>query len=316
MKVVKLRSLTLLILKINPTDVMMNHSFIALQARYSQRVNHQLTQSLATISPSILKEAMSYSLLAGGKRIRPFLVYAVGQMFGCSLDKLDAPACAIEAIHTYSLIHDDLPAMDNDDLRRGMPTCHIKFDEATAILAGDALQTYAFSLIAQAPELPDSSKLAMIKELAQASGVFGMCLGQSLDLQSEHKTITIEELKYIHINKTGALINAAVNLGLFAADESALKYQSELKNYAESIGLAFQIQDDILDVIGDKNIMGKNQGADEQLAKNTYTSLIGLDASVEACQQLYTQAIEALDKIPYNSEALRQLADFIITRNS
>lgn len=295
---------------------MMNHSFIVLQERYSQRVNHQLTQSLSTISPSLLKEAMSYSLLAGGKRIRPFLVYAVGQMFGCELDKLDAAACAIEAIHTYSLIHDDLPAMDNDDLRRGMPTCHIKFDEATAILAGDALQTYAFSLIADAPQLSDSSKLAMIKELAHASGVLGMCLGQSLDLQSEHKTISIEELKYIHINKTGALIIAAVNLGLLAANQSTLKYQSALKNYAESIGLAFQIQDDILDVVGDKNVMGKNQGADEQLAKNTYTSLIGLDASIDACQQLYTQAIEALDKIPYNSNALRQLADFIITRNS
>lgn len=295
---------------------MTNHLFDVLHEQYTKRVNHSLAQSLVMIEPSLLKEAMEYSLLAGGKRIRPFLVYAAGSMFGCELEKLDAPAAAIEAIHTYSLIHDDLPAMDNDDLRRGLPTCHIKFNEATAILAGDALQTYAFSLISDAPMLSDSCKISMIKELAKASGIQGMCLGQQLDLQSEHHTISLEELKWIHKNKTGALIKAAILLGLFAAGDEAKQYQQDLMLFADCIGLAFQIQDDVLDVIGDKNVMGKNNGADQQLEKNTYTSLIGVEQSIQTCQHLYKQAIEALDKIPYNSEALRQLADFIITRNN
>lgn len=296
--------------------MMINHSFDALHTQYTQQVNSQLTNYLTKIEPSLLKDAMEYSLLAGGKRIRPFLVYATGRMFACAIEKLDPPAVALEAIHTYSLIHDDLPAMDNDELRRGLPTCHIKFDEATAILAGDALQSYAFSLIAETPELSDTCKVAMIKTLAQASGANGMCLGQLLDLHAEHKTISIEELKHIHLNKTGALIQASVLLGMFAAGEQALPYKPALEQYAQSIGLAFQIQDDVLDVIGDKSIMGKNRGTDEQSEKNTYTSLIGLEKSIQTCQELYKQAIEALDKIPYNSDALRQLASFIITRNN
>ncbi|WP_392563664.1 (2E,6E)-farnesyl diphosphate synthase [Orbus wheelerorum] len=294
----------------------MDNSFIKLHEQYSQRVNQLLANCMENIDASLLKEAMQYSLLAGGKRIRPFLVYATGQMFDCMLEKLDSSAMAIEAIHTYSLIHDDLPAMDNDELRRGMPTCHIKYGEATAILAGDALQSFGYSLIAQDPYLPDSNKILMLQELSAASGISGMCLGQSLDLQAEHNIITIDELDQIHIYKTGALIKAAVRFGMFAVGDKAMQYQSELDNYAHCIGLAFQIQDDILDVIGNKNIMGKNQGMDKQLAKNTYTSLIGLEKSIQTCQHLYRQAIEALDKIPYNSKALRQLADFIITRNS
>lgn len=295
---------------------MTNHQFAILHEQYCQQVNRSLEQYLADVPPSLLKDAMEYSLLAGGKRIRPFLVYATGSMFGCEIDKLNAPAAALEVIHTYSLIHDDLPAMDNDELRRGLPTCHIKFDEATAILAGDALHTYAFSLLAETPTLSDASKILMIKELANASGAQGMCLGQLLDLQAENTTISIDELKRIHLNKTGALIRASVLLGMFAADHPAIQYEDSLRDYAECIGLAFQIQDDVLDVIGDQKLMGKNKGADEQLAKNTYTSLIGLEQSIQTCQHLYKQAIEALDKIPYNSEALRQLASFIITRNS
>jgi len=197
-----------------------------------------------------------------------------------------------------------------------MPTCHVKYGEATAILAGDALQSCGYSLITNAPDLPDSDKILMLQELSSASGMLGMCLGQSLDLQAEHKVIAIDELDQIHIYKTGALIKAAVRLGMFAAGSKAVQYQTELDNYAHCIGLAFQIQDDILDVIGNKNIMGKNQGVDKQLAKNTYTSLIGLEKSIATCQHLYRQAIEALDKIPYNTKALHQLADFIITRNS
>lgn len=294
----------------------MDNLFTQLHQQYSERVNESLANCMINIDSSRLKEAMTYSLLAGGKRIRPFLVYATGLMFNCKIDKLDAPATAIEAIHTYSLIHDDLPAMDNDELRRGLPTCHIKYDEATAILAGDALQSLGYALIANAPALSDKSKVLMLNELANASGALGMCLGQSLDLQAENKAITIEELNQIHSYKTGALIKAAVRFGMFAAGSQAMQFEPQLDLYAHSIGLAFQIQDDILDVIGDKNIMGKNNGVDVQLAKNTYTSLVGIEHAIETCQLLYKQAIEALDKIPYNSEALHQLADFVITRNS
>lgn len=294
----------------------MDNLFTQLHQQYSERINASLANCMVNVDSSRLKDAMTYSLLAGGKRIRPFLVYATGLMFNCKIDLLDAPATAIEAIHTYSLIHDDLPAMDNDELRRGLPTCHIKYDEATAILAGDALQSLGYALIANAPKLSNPSKVLMLKELANASGALGMCLGQSLDLLAENKKISIEELNQIHSYKTGALIKTSVRLGMFAAGSKAIQFKSELDLYAHSIGLAFQIQDDILDVIGDKNIMGKNNGADTKLAKNTYTSLIGVESSIKTCQLLYKQAIEVLDKIPYNSEVLRQLADFVINRNS
>lgn len=294
----------------------MDNLFTQLHQQYSERINESLANCMVNVDSSRLKDAMTYSLLAGGKRIRPFLVYATGLMFNCKIDLLDAPATAIEAIHTYSLIHDDLPAMDNDELRRGLPTCHIKYDEATAILAGDALQSLGYALIANAPKLTNSSKILMLKELANASGALGMCLGQSLDLEAENKTITIEELNKIHHYKTGALIKAAVRLGMLAAGSKAIQFKSELDLYAHSIGLAFQIQDDILDVIGDKNIMGKNNGADIQSAKNTYTSLIGIEHSIQICKKLYQQAIDTLDNIPYNSESLRQLAEFVVTRDS
>lgn len=290
-------------------------TFHKLHDQYTHRINKVLEQAIQDIPSSILTAAMSYSLLAGGKRIRPFLVYATGQMFDSQLDWLDAPAAAIEMIHTYSLIHDDLPAMDNDQLRRGMPTCHIKFDEATAILAGDALQTFAFTKLAQAPYLDANCKIALINELSNASGVNGMCLGQSLDLQSEHKQISLSDLQTIHSHKTGALIKSAVRLGMFVAGEHALQYQVSLDNFAEHIGLAFQIQDDILDEIGDQNTMGKQQGTDRQLEKNTYITLYGLDNSIKITQKLHTQALEELNKIPYNSEPLHQLANFIISRH-
>ena len=292
----------------------MKNAFNSFHELYTHRVNNVLEESIKSITPSLLKTAMSYSLLAGGKRIRPFLVYATGKMFDCQLDKLDIPAAAIEIIHTYSLIHDDLPAMDDDNLRRGMPTCHVQFDEATAILAGDALQTFAFSLLAQTPHLDANCKIDLINELSHASGSNGMCLGQSLDLQSEHCIISYDELKTIHSYKTGALIRAAVRLGMFVAGQKALEYQEQLSSFANHIGLAFQIQDDVLDEIGDVKTMGKEQGADKQLEKNTYISLLGLEKSIQITQQLYQQAIEELNKIPYNSNHLRQLAEFIINR--
>lgn len=293
----------------------MKNTFDSLNNFYTKRINRVLEQTLEKLSPSLLKSAMSYSLLAGGKRIRPFLVYATGEMFGCQLEQLDAIAAAIEIIHTYSLIHDDLPAMDNDQLRRGMATCHIKFDEATAILAGDALQTFAFSLLANAPNLNAQTKIDLINELSDASGGNGMCLGQALDLQSEQTVISLEQLNTIHTYKTGALIKAAVRLGMLVAGNQALQFESPLIHFADYIGLAFQIQDDILDEIGDEKTMGKQKGTDKQLQKSTYISLLGLEESIKITQQLHAQALEELNKIPYNSQPLEQLTNFIINRN-
>lgn len=266
-------------------------------------------------------EAMRHGALLGGKRLRPFLVYATGQMFGLSLENLDAPAAAVECIHAYSLIHDDLPAMDDDDLRRGQPTCHIKFGEANAILAGDALQTLAFSILADAdmPNVALRDRLAMISELAKASGVAGMCGGQSLDLEAEGKQIDLQALEQIHRHKTGALIRAAVRLGALAAGEPGRAALPELDRYAAAIGLAFQVQDDILDVVGETEKIGKRQGSDQQLGKSTYPALLGLDSAKLKAWDLYQEALAALDSLAtqsYNTAPLRALANFIIERDN
>ncbi|MFT2795325.1 MULTISPECIES: (2E,6E)-farnesyl diphosphate synthase [Serratia] len=266
-------------------------------------------------------EAMRHGALLGGKRLRPFLVYATGQMFGLSLENLDAPAAAVECIHAYSLIHDDLPAMDDDDLRRGQPTCHIKFGEANAILAGDALQTLAFSILADAdmPDVTLRDRLAMISELAKASGVAGMCGGQSLDLEAEGKQIDLQALEQIHRHKTGALIRAAVRLGALAAGEPGRAALPELDRYAAAIGLAFQVQDDILDVVGETEKIGKRQGSDQQLGKSTYPALLGLDSAKLKAWDLYQEALAALDSLAtqsYNTAPLRALANFIIERDN
>lgn len=281
-----------------------------------ERINSFLATYISQFPCSELQQAMRYSLLAGGKRIRPILVYLTGQMFNCSLSKLDDAAAAIEAIHTYSLIHDDLPAMDNDDLRRGKPTCHIKFGQAQAILAGDALQTLAFTILSESQHINDQTKISMIAELAKASGLNGMCIGQSLDLQAEHQTVTLEHLQQIHNYKTGALIKAAVRLGALACGEESKPYYAMLDSYAQAIGLAFQIQDDILDIIGDQAIMGKPQGSDIAQEKSTYPTLIGLQSAIKMTQTLYDQAIDSLRQIPYDSQPLQNLADFIINRKS
>jgi farnesyl diphosphate synthase len=266
-------------------------------------------------------EAMRHGALLGGKRLRPFLVYVTGQMFGLSLENLDAPAAAVECIHAYSLIHDDLPAMDDDDLRRGQPTCHIKFGEANAILAGDALQTLAFSILADAdmPDVALRDRLAMISELAKASGVAGMCGGQSLDLEAEGKQIDLQALEQIHRHKTGALIRAAVRLGALAAGEPGRAALPELDRYAAAIGLAFQVQDDILDVVGETEKIGKRQGSDQQLGKSTYPALLGLDSAKLKAWDLYQEALAALDSLAtqsYNTAPLRALANFIIERDN
>ncbi|HHS3092537.1 TPA: (2E,6E)-farnesyl diphosphate synthase [Klebsiella oxytoca] len=267
-----------------------------------------------------LVEAMQYGALLGGKRLRPFLVYATGDMFGVSRATLDAPAAAVECIHAYSLMHDDLPAMDDDDLRRGQPTCHIKFGEANAILAGDALQTLAFSILSDAPmpEVPDRDRLAMISELAQASGIAGMCGGQALDLEAEGHQVDLPSLERIHRHKTGALIRAAVRMGALSAGEAGCRALPALDRYAENIGLAFQVQDDILDVVGDTATLGKRQGADQQLGKSTYPALLGLEQARKKAHDLITDARRSLNELAAQSldtTALEALANYIIQRD-
>lgn len=281
------------------------------------RINHFLAQQFEPIDsrPSPLAEAMKYALLLGGKRVRPFLVYATGKMLGADPTHLDYAAASIEAIHAYSLVHDDLPAMDNDSLRRGHATCHIAFDEATAILAGDALQAFAFELLSKTPNLSAEQRLALVAELAQASGVKGMCLGQSLDLQAEHQQVSLAELEKIHRNKTGALLSCALKMGFICSPHYQNQPLAEqLERYAAAIGLAFQVQDDILDIEGESEIIGKTAGADMAADKSTYPKLLGLAGAKQKAQQLYQQALDALENVPFDSTALKALAEFIVTR--
>lgn len=286
------------------------------------RANDALRRFIAPLpfQNTPLVDAMQYGALLGGKRLRPFLVYATGNMFSVSMTTLDAPAAAVECIHAYSLMHDDLPAMDNDDLRRGQPTCHIKFGEASAILAGDALQTLAFSILSDAPmtEVSDRDRLAMLSELASASGVAGMCGGQALDLEAEGQQVNLERLERIHRHKTGALIRAAVRLGALSAGEQGRKALPLLDKYAECIGLAFQVQDDILDVVGDTATLGKRQGADQQLGKSTYPALLGLEQAQKKASDLIAEARQSLTVLAAQSldtTALEALADYIILRD-
>lgn len=296
--------------------------FANLLSAYHQQVNAALTRLLDPLpfQSSPLVNAMQYGALLGGKRLRPFLVYATGEMLNADPTSLDIPAAAVECIHAYSLIHDDLPAMDDDALRRGQPTCHIKYGEDTAILAGDALQTLAFSILADQP-MPGVSaeyRLAMISELAKASGVAGMCGGQALDLAAEGKSVDLPQLEQIHRHKTGALIRAAVRLGALAAGEKGRLALPVLDRYADAIGLAFQVQDDILDVIGDTAVIGKRQGADQDLGKSTYPSLMGLDNARIKAWDLYQEALSALEILAaqsYDTTALQALASFIIERD-
>lgn len=264
-----------------------------------QRINGFLETQFEHIESqdAPLRDAMKYGLLLGGKRVRPFLVYATGEMLGANPQALDYAAAAIESIHAYSLIHDDLPAMDNDDLRRGKPTCHIAFDEATAILAGDALQSFAFEILSQIPHISVEQKLALVQLLANASGVQGMCLGQSLDLISEHKQISLGELERIHRNKTGALLIAALKLGFICSPHFADKQlEQTLTRYVQAIGLAFQVQDDILDIEGDSAEIGKPVGSDLDLDKSTYPKLLGLEGAKQKAQDLYHTALAELEK--------------------
>lgn len=285
---------------------------------YSQRINQALLTYLPSLNtePHRLHAAMRYSVTVGGKRIRPILVYTTGQALGLSLAQLDRPAAAVELIHAYSLVHDDLPAMDNDTLRRGQATCHIKFDDATAILAGDALQALAYELLCHNPATPEQAnqQLEMLRCLSHASGSTGMAGGQAIDLAAVGKSLSLTELETMHRCKTGALIRASVRLAVLSkpnADEGLLK---KLDDYASAIGLAFQIVDDILDVTADTQTLGKKQGADQALNKPTYPALLGLDGAREHAQKMHQQALDALNGLGENFETLRTLSAYIIQR--
>lgn len=294
-------------------------SFQDQQKHWQDRVNDLLNSQLNALDNHAprLKEAMHYALLNGGKRMRPFLVYATGNMLGIPDTDLDAPAQAIECIHSYSLVHDDLPAMDDDDLRRGKPTCHIAFDEATAILAGDALQTMAFELLTQArlSGQQQEKKIELVKILAQASGYAGMCGGQAMDLSATGEHIQQTELQQLHSKKTGALIKASVDMACCLGESLAPEHRQALSVFAERIGLAFQVQDDILDIIGDSDTLGKPQGSDEQLQKSTYPALLGLEGAQTFLDKLHKQALQALTALPYNTQVLESFADFNVKRN-
>lgn len=283
-----------------------------------QRVGHLMSSLLSGLTPTDprLLEAMQYSLLLGGKRLRPFLVYSVGRMLGAELADLDGPAAAIECLHTYSLIHDDLPAMDDDDLRRGQPTCHKAFDEATAILAGDALQTLAFDILTHHPyqQVDPGRQLQLVRQLARQSGYHGMCGGQAIDLAHTNKTMTLAALEQMHQLKTGALIQCAVQFGWLCSPDRNPQHLQALEHYAAAIGLAFQVQDDILDIEGDTAILGKPQGSDLEANKMTYPALLGLDAAKQKAEELVAHAHQSLHILPYDTTELAALASYVIAR--
>src|ERR1700722_17047378 len=292
----------------------------ARMAAYKARIEEVLDQSLALPDPGTprLREAMRYSALSGGKRLRPLLVYVTGESLGAPLEELDAPAAAVELIHAYSLVHDDLPAMDDDDLRRGRPTCHRAFDEATAILVGDALQALAFSVLAQGAEAGSAgaARLIMVRILARASGTSGMAGGQAIDLVSVGQSLGIEALENMHARKTGALIQCSVLLGAIAAGVTAGEEFAALERFGADIGLAFQIQDDILDVEGNAELLGKRTGADAARVKPTYTSTAGLPGARSRAFALRDRAIATLAALGARGTALTDLARYVVSRAS
>ena len=287
--------------------------------KYKQRVEQALESRLFadSVAPEHLHQGMAYACLGGGKRFRAMLVYACGEAMGASLAQLDTPACAIEMIHAYSLVHDDLPAMDDDDLRRGRPTCHIQFDEATAILVGDALQTRAFEILASKKwnNLESDRQLAMIEVLSSATGSLGMAGGQSLDMLATGQSISYQSLVQIHKLKTGALISASALLGGLSSDLGSEEVLERLRKYGECIGLAFQITDDILDYTADSVTLGKASGADQKMNKSTYVSLIGLEQAKNEANNMSEQAIEYIQGLGDNTAFLEQLANFVVTRS-
>ena len=291
-----------------------SESLSEFQDRVQQSLDRWLPQP--DVQPEKLHQAMRYAVLGEGKRIRPVLVYAGGAAFGVAPSVLDAPACAVEIIHAYSLIHDDLPAMDDDDLRRGKPTCHVAFDEATAILAGDALQALAFHILAhcESMQIRPEQRIRMLDILAVASGSRGMAGGQAIDLDSVGKKLDISQLENMHLHKTGALIRASVELGALCCqtlDETDLRQISE---YGRCIGLAFQVQDDILDIESDTATLGKPQGSDMARNKPTYPELLGLAGAKATAKSLHEQALASLQSFDQKADMLRSIADYIVRR--
>lgn len=265
--------------------------------------------------PHTLHEAMRYASLGGGKRVRPLLVHAAGEVSGATPEACDAAACAVEMIHAYSLVHDDMPCMDDDDLRRGRPTVHKAYDEDTALLVGDALQTQAFLVLTRAQALPPQARLTLVAELAEASGSVGMAGGQAIDLQNVGLAMSREALEGMHRMKTGALLRASVRMGALCGniDTAGL---GALDRYAAAVGLAFQVVDDILDVTADTATLGKTAGKDAANDKPTYVSLMGLDAARELAGQLRATAHEALEGFGARATRLAELADLIVLRNN
>jgi len=286
--------------------------------QYQQRVHAALDRCLreAGEPPQGLHEAMRYATLDGGKRVRAALVYAAGEALGAPSEVLDVPACAVELIHAYSLVHDDLPCMDDDDLRRGRPTCHRAFGEATALLAGDALQSLAYELLADDPRLDPlapAQRVRMIATLAKAAGSDGMAGGQAIDLDSVGKTLDPQTLQDMHARKTGALIHASVMLGALASGGTDNRVAA-LEEYGHAVGLAFQIVDDILDVEGDTATLGKTARADAARNKPTYPAVLGLDRARQRARELHQQALESLAAFGDNGQMLAGLASFILER--
>ena len=262
---------------------------------------------------SRLYKAMRYSVVLGGKRVRPILTLATAKALKCPIEQSINAACSVEMIHAYSLIHDDLPAMDNDDLRRGQPTCHIAYDEACAILAGDALQASAFEILcAEKLCLPYAAKLNLVKTLSQASGAQGMVLGQEIDLSAVGQTLSLNQLERMHVHKTGKLIEASVVMGAICGGAS-LQQQDSLRAYSQALGLAFQVQDDILDVTGDTSTIGKSSGADSALNKPTYVSLLGIEGAQRKLANLHDECLSSLSELnTLNTHELKALASYVV----
>lgn len=284
------------------------------QTRVLSRVNAELQRCLpqGTGPAQRLFDAMHYSAM-GGKRVRPLLVYAAAEAVGDITNDIDRIASAVELIHAYSLIHDDLPAMDNDDLRRGMPTCHIAYDEATAILAGDALQTLAFQQLARLEQVSANTALDMISDLSHAAGAEGMVAGQAIDLAAVNQALDLAALERMHQLKTGAMIRVSVKLGALAAGAN-YEQLAALTRYSQNIGLAFQVTDDILDVESPTDQLGKNQGSDQARNKPTYTSLLGLEEAKSKAKALSQASFDALEEFDERADPLRAIAEYIVAR--
>ena len=294
-----------------PTDF---QSWVANQQSRFEKILRELLPS-AEVAPQRLHAAMRYSVLDGGKRVRPLLAFAAGELSGASIERVNFAAAAVELIHAYSLVHDDMPCMDDDVLRRCKPTCHVEYDEATALLVGDALQSMAFQFLSEQHLSDDPSKqLQMVKLLAVASGSRGMAGGQAIDLASVGKQLTLPELEQMHIHKTGALIRAAILLGAYCGNTLDEAQLDQLDRFGKLIGLAFQVVDDVLDCEADTATLGKTAGKDADNDKPTYVSLLGLPGARNMAQRLHREALDSLNGFGDSAQRLRELADFIVLR--